>query len=51
LITGFMPKASNRDGVPGGAGHISSRLVAEGDRRFLRVCQVLFYDFLKKLSA
>ena len=28
-----------------GAGHISSRLVAEGDRRFLRVCQVLFAIF------
>ena len=35
MITGFMPKASNRDGVSGRAGHISSRLVAKGDRKFL----------------
>jgi hypothetical protein len=45
-----MPKASNRSSVAAGTTYLD-RLVAEGDRRFLRVCQVLFCGFLKKISA
>ena len=35
--------------MPCGAGRISSRLVAKGDRKFLRVCQVFFAIFYKKI--